>query len=61
MKTKKTNDEKVFMGLVEMNESQKKDVTGGVIEGGILDPFKPRDIFTPCCGMIISVEPPVWI
>ena len=47
METKEKNE---FMGLVEMNESQKKEVRGGSI-------FILQDIFTPCCGYVINVDP----
>jgi len=51
METKKTKERKSFMGLVEMNESLKKDVSGGIF-------FLP-EIFTPCCGMVILTDPGV--
>jgi hypothetical protein len=40
----------VITGLVEMNESQKKEVDGGA-------PWIPPFILTGgCCGMIINVD-----
>jgi len=48
METKKTNERKAFLGLVEMNESQEKDVTAGSLI---------RDIMQPCCGMVILTDP----
>jgi len=45
-----TKEKKEFMGLIEMNESQKKEVEGGSI-------LFPSQFENPCCGLIINVEP----
>ena len=50
METKKTNEKKMFKGLVEMNESQKKEVAGGVT-AALLNPI------VICTGLI---APPIF-
>ena len=49
METKKTNEKKMFKGLVEMNESQKKEVAGGSV-AALLKPI------VICTGL---VSPPI--
>ena len=46
MKTKKTNEQKTFKGLVEMNESQKKEVSGGFLNPIII-----------CIGLTVPLPP----
>jgi len=50
METKKTNERKVFLGLVEMNKSQKNETTGG----SVVETSKQMQ---PCCGLVMTANP----
>lgn len=53
MKTKVEKEAKTVLGLIEMNESQQKEVTGG---SPLIVGFDIKSILQQCCGLVMSVD-----